>query len=56
MVAVDLSKQEELDENPKANQQINFKARLTASTWLVIIIEEAKETILDFSAGTVKVL
>ena len=40
------------------NQQINFTANLdrAGNTRVCFILEEAKETILDFSQGTVKVL
>ena len=55
MVAVDLSKQQALDADPKAIQQINFTANLDRAG-IYFILEEAKETILDFSQGTVKVL
>ena len=58
MIAVDLSKQQALDADPKAIQQINFTANLdrAGNTTMFFIIEEAKETVLDFSQGTVKVL
>ena len=58
MIAVDLSKQQALDSDPRASQQINFTANLdrTGNTRVYFILEEAKETILDFSQGTVKVL
>ena len=58
MIAVDLSKQEALDADPRAIQQINFTANLNraGNTRVYFILEEAKETILDFSQGTVKVL
>ena len=58
MIAVDLSKQQALDADPKASQQINFTANLdrTGNTGLHFILEEAKETISEFSQGTVKVL
>ena len=58
MIAVDLSKQQALDADPTANQQINFTANLdrAGNTRIYYILEEAKETILDFSQGTVKVL
>ena len=58
MIAVDLTKQQELDANPKANLQINFTANLdrTANTRIFFLLEEVKETRLDFSQGTVKVL
>ena len=58
MIAVDLSKQQALDADPKAIQQINFTANLdrAGNIRVYFIIEEAKESILDFSQGTVKVL
>ena len=57
MIAVDLSKQEALDADPKAIQQINFTENLDriGNTRLYFILEEAKETVLEFSQGTVKV-
>ena len=50
MIAIDLSKQQALDVDPKAIQQINFTANLDGgeNKRTFPIIEEAKETILDF--------
>ena len=58
MIAVDLSKQQALDADPRAIQQINFTANLdrAGNTRVYFILKEAKETIIDFSQGTVKVL
>ena len=58
MLAIDLSKQQPLDADPKAMQQINFTGNLDQSgnATMFFIIEEAKETILDFSEGSVRVL
>ena len=58
MIAVDLSKQQALDADPRAIQQINFTGNLdrAGNTRVYFIFVEAKETILDFSQGTVKVL
>ena len=58
MIAIDLSKQQALDADPRAIQQINFTANLDRdkNTTMFFIIEEAKETVLDSSQGTVKVL
>ena len=58
MIVVDLSKQQALDADPKAIQQINFTANLdrAGNTRLYFILEEAKETVFEFSQGTVKVL
>ena len=58
IIAVDLSKQQALDADPRGTQQINFTANLdrAGNTRVYFILEKAKETILDFSQGTVKVL
>ena len=58
MVAVDLSKQQVLDADPKAIQQINFTANLywENNTRLYFILEDARETVFEFSQGNVKVL
>ena len=58
MIGIDLSKQQALDADPKANQPINFTANLdrAGNTRIYFILEEANKTILDFSQGTVKVL
>ena len=55
---IDLSKQQALDADPKAIQEINFIANLdrAGNTRIYFILEEAKETIFEFSQGTVKVL
>ena len=57
MIAIDLSKQQSLDADPKAIQQINFTGNLdqAGQTTTFFIIEEAKENILNFSQGTVSV-
>ena len=72
MIAVDLSKQQVLDADPKAFQQISFTENLdrAGNTRIYFILKEAKETqtkrnlernldlnlVLDFSQGTVNVL
>ena len=58
MIAIDLSKQQKLNADPRAIQQINFKSNLDrdGNTTVFFIIEEAKETVLDFSQGTIKFL
>ena len=58
MIAVDLSRQQALDASPRAIQQIDFNANLgrPGNTRIYFILEEAKETILNFAQGTVKVL
>ena len=57
MIAIDLSKQQAYDSDPKTIQQINFTENLDRATvcvTMLFIIEEAKETVLDLSQGTVK--
>ena len=54
MTAIDLSKQQALDADPKAMQQINFSGNLKQQEAALFIIEESKETVLGFSKGTVK--
>ena len=58
MIAVDLSKQQALDADPRIIQRINFTANFdrAGNTRVYFILEEAKETILDFSQGTVNKL
>ena len=56
MIAIDLSKQQALDADPKAIQKINFNGNLENNETIFYIIDGAKKTILDFSQGTVKVL
>ena len=58
MIAIDLSKQQVLDADPKAIQQINFTANLDrdGNTRFYFILEEVKETISEFLQETVKVL
>ena len=56
-IATDLSKQQALDANPKAIQIIFFgNLNDNNNRLMFFIIEVAKETISDFSQGTVKVL
>ena len=58
IIAVDLSKQQALDADPRGIQQINFTANLdrAGNTRIYFLLEEAKETILNSEQGTVKVL
>ena len=57
MIAIDLSKQQILDGDPRAIKQINFTANLdrAGNTTKFFINEESKESVLDFSQGTAKV-
>ena len=55
ILAIDLSKEQALHANPKAIEQINFFGNLDqAGNTMFSVIEEAKETIFDFSQGTVR--
>ena len=56
MIAIDLSQQQALDTVLKPKQQINFTGNLdwAAGATTFFIIEEAKETVLNFSQETVK--
>ena len=53
-----LQKQQKLDTDPKAIQQINFTGNLSKEkgSKMFFVIDEAKETLLDFSKVAVKVL
>ena len=57
MIAKDLSKQQALNADPRAIEPINFAAHLdiAGNATMFFIIEEAENTVLDFSQATVKV-
>ena len=57
MIAIGLNKQQALDADPRTIQQINFSENLNRNgdMTMFFIIEEAKETVLNFSQGTVNV-
>ena len=58
MIVIDLSKQQALDPDHRAIHQISCSENLdkAGNTTMFFVIEEAKETIIDFSQGTVKIL
>ena len=58
LIAIDLSKEQKLDADPGAIQEINFIANLEREegTTMFFITEQAKESVFEFSQGTVKVL
>ena len=61
LIAVDLNKQKALDADSRAIQQIIFTGKIKAeanNTRVIIfyVLEKSKETILEFSKGTTKVL
>ena len=56
MIEIDLGKQQTLGADPTEIEQINFTANLERpGNTIIFIIEEAKETVLGFSQGTVEV-
>ena len=55
LVSVDLSKQKELDADPRAIQQIEFKYMLETNSTINWVLEKSKKTTLEFYKGTVKV-
>ena len=55
LVAVNLSKQKELDADPRAIQQIEFKYMFRINSTIYWVLEKSKETILEFYERTVKV-
>ena len=56
LIAADLSKQKALDADPKAIQQIIFTGKTDNQIRVYYILEQSKETMLEFSKGTTKVL
>ena len=56
LIAIDLSKQKELDIDSKAVQQIEFYGMLKTNSQVSTVLEKSKETTLQFSKGTAKVL
>ena len=56
LIAVDLSKQKELDADPRAIQQIKFYGMLTTNSQVCSVLEKSKEAVLEFYKGTAKIL
>ena len=58
MIAINFSKEQALDSDPKAIQTINFTSNLdqAGNTTMFLIIEEFKKIFLDVSQETVRVL
>ena len=56
LITIDLSKQKELDADSRAIQQIEFYGMLKTNSQVCRILEKSKETVLQFSKGTAKVL
>ena len=55
-ITVDLSKQKELDVDPRAIQQIEFCGMLKTNLQLCTVFEKQKKTVLEFYKGAAKVL
>ena len=55
MILIDLCKHHALDAEPKAIQQINFTINLDRAGNTIILLEEAKKIVLEFSQGTVNI-
>ena len=56
LIAVDVSKQKELDVDLRAIQQIEFYGMFNTNSQVCTVLEKSKETILEFYKGTAKVL
>ena len=56
LITVDLSKQRELDADPRAIQQIEFNGMLKTRSNIFTILEKSEEAILKFYRGTAKVM
>ena len=56
LVAIDLSKQKELDADSRAIQQIEFYGMLKTKSQVCTVLEKSKETTLQFSKATANVL
>ena len=49
MIVIDLSKQQTIDSDPKAIQQVSFTGNPENQSTTFFIIKESKETVLDLS-------
>ena len=56
LIAIDLSKQQVLQENEDLIQQINFVGRLEEASNIFVIIDKKENTILEFSQNFANVL
>ena len=56
LIAVDLSKQKELDADPRAIQRIEFYSMLKTNAQVCTVLEKSKEAILEFYKGKAKIL
>ena len=56
LFAVDICKQNELDADSRAIQQVEFYGKLGTNSQVWTVLEKSKETVLEFYKGTAKVL
>ena len=56
LITVDLSKQKELDADPRAIQQMECYGMLKTNSQVCTVLEKSEETVLEFYKGTAKVL
>ena len=52
LIAFDLSKQKELDADPRAIQLIEFYGMLNTNSQVCTVLEKSKETVLKFDKET----
>ena len=55
IIAVNLTKQKELESDPRAIQQIEFYGMLKTNSHVCTVLEKSKETIIEFYKKTAKV-
>ena len=55
LIICDRSRQKELDADPRAIEQIEFYGKLDTNSEVSTVLENSKETILEFYKGTAKV-
>ena len=56
LIAANLNKQKALDADPKAIQQIIFTGKTDNQIRIYYILEQSKETKLEFSKGTTEIV
>ena len=56
LIAIDLSKQKELDADHRSIQQFEFVGNLPVRSDMLFVLEQSKETVLEFYKGTAKVM
>ena len=56
VIACDLSKEKELDADPRIIQQLEFNFMLDTNALILVVSEKSKETIFEFSRGKTRIL